>query len=444
MELVSDHILEETRYNTPKYAEIYPRMASEPLSRPSDFMAGHPFAHYRKLREEAPVAWTALPGKMRGFWAVTRYEDIKTVELNPDIYSSERGSINMALPPKHLRFPKKLMPAAMNSLINLDAPRHMELRLQQKDFFIPRYVATLKERVGAHIDDLLDNLEAEAKANDGVADFAKIFSEKLPLFTLCEMLGVDEANRPKITQWMHYLEMAQQVVASPWGTFVKDPLFIPRYIKNVNAMFEYGERVMADRRANPRDDLLTVIAQSTLGGEALPQDYLDGSWLLIIFAGNDTTRNSLSGTLRLLTENPDQRQSLLDDSNLIPKMLQEALRLVSPVIHMRRTALSDTVLNGQKIAKDEKVILWFGAANRDPDVFPDPNRFDILRENAAKHFAFGHGPHKCLGSRIALMQLELAYRKILDRFPNIHWTGEQRIAPNSFVHAISSLKVRLR
>jgi len=110
---------------------------------------------------------------------------------------------------------------------------------------------------------------------------------------------------------------------------------------------------------------------------------------------------------------------------------------------MRRTAAQDTELAGQKIAKDEKVILWFGAANRDPDVFENPDRFDILRPNAAKHFAFGHGPHKCLGSRIALLQLRLAYEKILDRFPNITWTGEQTLAPSNFVHGISSLKVRL-
>ena len=113
-------------------------------------------------------------------------------------------------------------------------------------------------------------------------------------------------------------------------------------------------------------------------------------------------------------------------------------------MHMRRTAIEDTELAGQKIAKDEKVVLWFGAANRDPEIFENPDEFNILRPNAAKHFAFGHGPHKCLGSRIAQLQLRIAYKKILDRFPNITWTGEQTIAPNNFVHAISSLKVRLK
>lgn len=441
--LVSDYVLEERLQSEPTYARAYPIIEGPDLGRPTTFTTGHPYAHYKALREQAPLSWTALPRKMRGFWAVTRYADIKQVEVNPQIYSSERGSINMGMPPKHLRFPKKLFPAALNSLINLDAPRHMELRLQQKDFFIPRYVATLKEKVGAKVDALLDDLEAKARANDGRADFVKCVSEQLPLYTLCEMLGVDEDDRPKIVRWMHYLEMAQQVVASPWDTFKNDPMFIPRYIKNVREMFAYGEAVMRDRRANPREDLLTVIAQSTLEGEPLSQDYLDGSWLLIIFAGNDTTRNSLSGTMRLLTQFPEEKAKVLADRSLIPNMIQESLRMTAPVIHMRRTAMEDTELNGQKIAKDEKLILWFGAANRDPDIFESPDQFDVARANASKHFAFGHGPHKCLGSRIALLQLHLAYEKILERFPNIKWTGEQTMAPNNFVHAISSLTVEL-
>jgi len=195
-------------------------------------------------------------------------------------------------------------------------------------------------------------------------DFVKLFSQEVPMFTLCEMLGVDEVDRPKIIYWMHYLELAEQFVANPMRMLLRNPLFPRRFTKAIKDMFEYGEAVMADRRANPRKDLLTVIAQSQLGGEDLPQEFLDGSWLLIIFAGNDTSRNSLSGTIRLLTEFQDQRQMVIEDPALIPKMTHEALRLVSPVQYMRRTAMEDTELNGQKIAKDEKVVMWYGAANR--------------------------------------------------------------------------------
>ena len=144
-----------------------------------------------------------------------------------------------------------------------------------------------------------------------------------------------------------------------------------------------------------------------------------------------------------MTEFQDQRRMILSDPSLIPRMSQEALRMVSPVQHMRRTAIEDTEINGQKIAKDEKVVMWYGAANRDPDIFPEPDTFDMMRDNVDKHLAFGHGVHKCLGSRIAQMQLRLSFEKIFERFPNIHWTGEQRIAPNALVHAISSLSVNL-
>ena len=144
-----------------------------------------------------------------------------------------------------------------------------------------------------------------------------------------------------------------------------------------------------------------------------------------------------------MTEFPDQRKMVLEDPSLIPKMSEEALRMVSPVIHMRRTALEDTELNGQKIAKDEKVVLWYGAANRDPSIFPNPDVFDMHRSNVNNHIAFGHGVHKCLGSRIAKMQLRLAFERIFERFPNITWTGKQKISPNPLVHAISSLQVNL-
>jgi cytochrome P450 len=439
LKLISDEILIDSGQQLPNHKATYPTLEGFNFADPAAWTNGHPFDLYRKMREEAPVMWSPGEKDISGFWSITRFDDIKEVELAHSVFSSQRGSINLAVPDrKHWR-PKKLMPAALNSLINLDEPLHKELRMQQSDFFFPAYVATIRDKVGLKIDDLLDEMERKGP----VVDFVKLFSEELPLFTLCEMLGIDEIDRPKVKVWMHHLELASQFLANPWQTFFSEPLFPYRFNPVVNDMFAYGERVMADRRANPRKDLLTVIAQSKLGDELLPQEFLDGSWLLIIFAGNDTSRNSLSGTIRLMTEFPDQRAMVLDDPSLISTMSEEALRMVSPVIHMRRTALEDTQLNGQKIAKDEKLILWYGAGNRDPDIFPNPDTFNMHRDNVEKHIAFGHGVHKCLGSRIAKMQLRLAFERIFDRFPNIHWTGKQTIAPNSLVHAISSLQVNL-
>ena len=439
MKLVSDEILIDNGQINPTYQGAYPVLGGFDLGNPASWTSGHPYDYYKRMREEAPLHWSPGVKGVSGFWSVSRYEDVKAVELAPDVFSSQRGSINLAVIQRDKWRPKKLIPAAFNSLINLDAPDHMEMRIQQKDFFIPAYVAKIRDRVARKIDDLLDEMERKGP----VVDFVKLFSEQVPLFTLCEMLGVDEADRPKIVYWMHYLEMASQYLVNPLQVFMKEPLFPFKFYKTVNDMFAFGEQVMADRRANPREDLLTAIAQSKLQGDELAQEYLDGSWLLIIFAGNDTTRNSLTGTIDLMTRFPDQRQMVLDDPSLIPRMSDEALRMVSPVKHMRRTALKDFELNGQLIAKDEKIAMWYGAANRDPEVFPNPDVFDMMRNNVDKHLAFGHGVHKCLGARIAQMQLRLSYERIFERFPNITPVGKIVYAPNALVNAMSSLKVNL-
>ena len=439
MKLISDEILIDSGQQTPTFDATYPMFDGFNFGDPAAWTKGHPFDVYKKMREQAPVMWSPGEKGLFGIWSLTRYDDIKQTELAHSVFSSQRGSINMAVPDRTQWRPEKLMPAALNSLINMDEPLHREMRMQQSDFFFPAYVATIRDRVATHIDGLLDEMERKGP----VVDFAKMFSEELPLFTLCEMLGVDDRDRPAIKVWMHHLELAAQFLANPWQTFFSEPMFPFRFNRVVTDMFAYGERVMADRRANPREDLLTIIAQSKLNGELLPQEFLDGSWLLIIFAGNDTSRNSLSGTIRLMNEFPDQRAMVLEDPSLIPQMSEEALRMVSPVIHMRRTATEDAEINGQKIAEDEKVVLWYGAANRDPDVFPNPDTFDMHRPNVEKHLAFGHGVHKCLGSRIAKMQLRLAFERIFERFPNITWTGKQTISPNALVHAISSLQVNL-
>jgi cytochrome P450 len=439
MQLISDDILIDTGQQDPMHGAAYPPIGGFQLGNPASWTSGHPWAFYQRLREEAPLHWSPGYRGIDGFWSVTRYDDVKAVELNPQVFSSQRGSINLGVQSRDKWKPKKLIQAALNSLINMDAPMHMEARIQQKDFFIPAYVAKIRDKVSAHMDGLLDEMERKGPE----VDFVKMFAEQVPLFTLCEMLGVDEADRPRIVSWMHYLEMASQYLANPWQTILKEPLFPFRFFNKVEAMFAYGEQVMADRRAHPRADLLTAIARSQISGEALPQEHLDGAWLLIIFAGNDTSRNSLTGTIQLLHDFPDQRQMVLDDPKLIPRMAEEALRLVSPVKHMRRTAVEETELNGQKIAKDEKVVMWYGAANRDPKMFPDPDRFDMMRDNYDKHLAFGHGVHKCLGSRIAQMQLRLSFEKILERFPKIAPVGPVVYAPNALVNAMSSLKVNL-
>jgi cytochrome P450 len=436
LKLVSEAISNDVAGDLPHHDPIYKTPRHVDLASSKPFTKGQPHELFRSLRETSPVAWYPIQD-LQGFWAITRYADVKAIELDPETYSSQAGGINMTYGPPSKRHPR-LHSAALNTLICLDRPSHIHLRMQHRDFFTPDYVAGLKGRVDVEVDRLLDKM-----VKDGpVVNMVNYLSNQLPLFTLCEMLGIDKKDRPKIIKWMHYLELAQAMAEDRMAGFI-NPIFIAKFMYNMRQMFKFGEEILQNRRKNPRKDLLSAIATAEVDGEQLPQEFLDGSWLLILFAGNDTTRNSLSGTMKLLTEFPDQKQKLVDDPSKIANMTSEAIRLVSPVIHMRRTLTKEVELHGQKIAKGEKVLMFYGAANRDPDIFQDPNRFDVDRVNARDHIGFGMGAHVCLGQRIASMQLQSAYTKILERFPNIEWTGEMSISPNNFVHAINRLDVDL-
>lgn len=274
----------------------------------------------------------------------------------------------------------------------------------------------------------------------------RLVSCHLPVFTLREMLGVPEADRGKFVRWIHFLEMAKQIALEqatrPAGEMTPEMLgFIALFKSNVAEMFHYGRAMMKLRRAEPQDNLLTAIARAQVDGEILPDTYLDSFWPLIVFAGNDTTRNSLSGAMRLFTENPDQKARLMGDASLLPNAVHEITRLVSPVIYMPRTTTADVEVAGQRTAEGEKVVMYYGAANREAAIFPDSDRFDIARPNAERNIAFGHGPHICIGRLAAQLQLEESYPQIFRRFPDMRWSGDLEIVPNNFVHAIRRLEV---
>jgi hypothetical protein len=252
---------------------------------------------------------------------------------------------------------------------------------------------------------------------------------------------------------MHYLEMANSFAAERSGATggglegaaadlpPELKMFLDAFQAAVAEMFEYGRHMLHKRRLDPQPDLMSAIARAQVDGELLADEYLDGSWLLIVFAGNDTTRNTISGAMELLTQFPDQKAKLQARPELMPNAVNEIIRMVSPVIYMRRTATRDVVVGGQQIAEGEKVIMYYGSANRDPSVFANPDQFDIERANADKHIAFGYGPHTCIGKRVAQLQLEAVYRQILTRFPDIRQSGPKDVAANNFVYAIRSMPV---
>jgi len=416
---------------------------------------GHPYAAYAKMREEAPVCWhPSGDDNEPGFWALTRHADIRAASLDTTTFSSQKGGILIGYGPPEQRHPQ-LFKASVDTMICLDAPAHIQLRKEHMPFFTPGHVAALKikvdEKVKALLDDALaaldgkaERMAASAKLPEGQIDLVEYLSAELPLFTLSEILGVPEADRPKLVDWMHYLEVAGDVMTRLRGgaeMTADDMAFFGSFMGKVDEMFAYGRAILQERRRNPQNDLLSAIAHMEVDGEKLSDEYLDGSWLLIVFAGNDTTRNSISGTMKLLTENPEAKARVIADPSLLPGMVDEAIRCVTPVIHMRRTATRDTELGGQKIGEGEKIVMWYGAANRDPAVFTDPDVFDITRKNSGDHLAFGMGAHLCIGKRVAQMQLESAYRQILARAPDLGYAGGIDMAPNNFVVAIRGLPV---
>ena len=442
MKLISDMVETDTRKG-PAHAPIYP-ICPAALWDPDLFRKGPPLSDFAWMRANAPVAWCDEPGERAGFWTVTRYDDVMRVNGDAATFSSQKGGILMA----HVgRAESQLARASLDAMINMDAPAHLQLRREHMPYFTPAYLRALTDKIEAETSRLLD-----AIAPLGRCDLVPNFSAQLPLFTLCEILGVPPADRPKFLTWMHFLELANSFAAERAGSVqgadvAADDLppetraFIEAFKAAIDEMFEYGRDMLHKRRADPQPDLMSAIARAQLDGEFLTDEYLDGSWLLIVFAGNDTTRNTLSGVAGLLTDFPEEKAKLIARPELLAGAVNEFIRLVSPVIYMRRTATRDVEIAGQKIAGGEKVIMYYGSANRDAAVFPDPDRMDVTRANADKHVAFGYGPHTCIGKRVAQIQLETAYRQILARFPDIRQSGPSEAAPNNFVYAIKSMPV---
>ena len=440
------------KINSPKYNLKFPFERNFDLTDLMLFTKGdEPYQHFANLRNNAPVYFheTGPEDSEPGFWVLTKYKDIEFVSKNQEIFSSQLAGGTALTHGFEQQDDLPLYRSTMDHMLSLDGMLHLSMRNPHMSFFNPKYVSNLRKKVELKVDHLLDQIAPLGRCN-----LVEAVSAEVPMFTLCEMLGVPEEDRPKIIEWMKFLEMAQLIAATQAAEkgdiefseehtqAAPDPALIEMFTNMVAEMFDYGRTILESRRKDPKDDLLSVIANIEVEGEKLPNEYLDGSWLLIIFAGNDTTRNSISGTMNLLSENPDQKNLVLNDKSLLPNMVHESIRMVSPVRYMRRTTKCDTQIGDQEIGPNEKVSLWYGAANRDPEIFTNPDKFDVTRENSKKHLAFGYGRHLCLGKHTANMQLEVVYEKIFSRFPEMEQDGEMILTPNNFVNAIQDVPVK--
>ena len=437
--------------NKPLYEPVTKYQRNFDLTDVFLFEKGQPYEEYKQLRENSPVHFheAGIGDSEPGFWVLTKYDDIEFVSRNQQIFSSQLASgTTLTLGYSQEVSIDQLFRSALDHMLGTDDKLHLSMRNPHMKFFTPKYVEELRKKVSLKVTELLDGIAPLGKCN-----LVDSISSELPIFSLSEILGVPEEDRSKIKEWMTFLEMAQVVGATQAAeknnielnedqqASAPDPAMIAMFTNIVKEMFDYGRDILLKRRKDPKDDLLSVIANMEVDGEKLPDEYLDGSWLLIIIAGNETTRNSISGTIKLLTENPDQKEKLINNMELLPNMVNESIRLISPVIYMRRTTKEETLIGDQKIGPQEKVVLYYGAANRDPDIFKNPDAFDIERENAKKHLAFGYGRHLCLGKHMANMQLAEVYKQILARFPDMQQSDDWKVVPNNFTHSISEMPV---
>ena len=393
------------------------------------FIDGQPFDTFKRLRKEAPIYWHEESLDFEpGFWALTKHEDIIKVSKDPLTFSSAVGGHLMTMGDPEVVDPSAVA-AIIGNMIGMDPPDHQIYRKMVAPSFTPKAIRALEVDMRAKIKELLENVEGKGEFN-----FVTEISEQLPLWVLCEMMGIPESERPKIRDLVNNLTDA---------SIQQDPNNSFQIWVNYMELFKMGRDMIEERRKNPTDDLMSVVANTKVEGGELPPELLDGFFLLMVIAGNETTRNTLTGGLMALTENPEERQKLINDPSLISNATDEMLRWVTSVIYFRRTATKDTKIRGQDIKAGDKIVMWYGSANRDEEIFPDGHLFKVDRENAKRHLAFGAGEHLCLGNRLGHMQIRILFEELLARYPNIHATADPVRIPSNFLAGISELKVSL-
>lgn len=381
------------------------------------------------LRQHDPVR-QIKPEGFAPFWSITRYADIKAIEANRAFICDPRPTLAPVMVTqaiealtgrKHL----------VRSLVQMDDPDHRAYRMLTQGWFMGSNLRRLQGR----IDELARQSVDQLLAFDGQCDFVKDVAMWYPLRVIMSVLGVPEKDEP------YMLKLTQELFGAADPDVQRS--FEITDINNVIIDFErYFAGITADRRANPTDDVATVIANATINGKPIPVNDANGYYIIIATAGHDTTSASTAGGLLALLQNPDEFARLRSDvERYLPTFIDEAIRWVTPVRHFMRTATEDTEVGGQLISKGESVILWYPSANRDESVFTAPFEFRVDRTDA-KQLAFGFGAHVCLGQHLARMEMTALFKELLRRVKHIELAGEPRYTQSTFVGGLKNLPIR--
>ncbi|HVU71542.1 MAG TPA: cytochrome P450 [Mycobacteriales bacterium] len=381
-----------------------------------------PLEKWARLRAEEPVFHHPDPEQPHGFWAVTSHADVEFVSRNAEIFSSAaRGSLSTEIPEEDLQLTKTL-------LINMDAPEHTRQRGLVNRGFTPRLIGKLEERIG----DVCQQIVADAVAK-GEGDFVTLCSAELPLIVICELMGVPQEDRHRVFAW------SNKMIGHDDPEFGND-----REVSQqaMTEMFIYANELAEVKRKQLQDDIVSKLLTPDEAGEVLSELEFDIFFLLLAVAGNETTRNAISGGMRALVEHPDQWERLKADRSLVPTAADEIVRWVSPVMQFRRTAMKDVELGGAQIKAGDKILIYYPSANRDEKVFENPDTFDVGR-NPNPHLGFGGGgPHFCLGRHLAKLEIEQILYALLDQVEKVEIIGEVRRLRSNFINGIKEMPVK--
>jgi len=400
----------------PTLADVTPVDLSDSRS----YVPGVPHAWLAYLRRHDPVHWQDEDGGP-GFWAVTRYEDCVTVNRDYERFSSAaRGTMPFEMPDEDVAQQGLMM-------LNMDPPLHTRYRRLVNKGFTPRMVRDLEANIHRVTDAIIDQVIVK-----GEADFVTDLSAELPLQVIAELLGVPPDDRHRMFEW------SNRMVGN------EDPEYQTQAEEALHAAMElyaYAAELFATKRVDPHADLMSVLTTVEVEGEQLSEMELELFFLLLTVAGNETTRNLMSGAMDTFFQHPDQWQRLRDDRSLLPRAVDEMLRFVSPVMNFRRTAMCDVTLSGTEIKAGDKVVFFHASANRDEDVFAEADTFDIGRD-PNPHIAFGGGgPHFCLGANLARMEIRVMFEHLLDRMPDIRRRGDLQRLQSQFINGVKHLPV---
>ena len=375
-----------------------------------------------KLRHERPIAWHQHPDSGKGFWSIMRFDDVAAATRDWETFSSAYG-IQAMMDPEDMSYM-----AATRSMISTDPPRHTKLRSVVNRGFTPKMIAKAEGAVRERARQIVD-----AIAPKGQAEFVTEVADALPVAIICDMMGVPEGDRPKL------LDLTNRLLAGGDKEFggTRESL-----MQAAAELRDYGLWLGKQRLAHPENDLATVLVHAEVDGEAMPPEDLGPFVLLLIAAGNETTRTAISQGMWAFTQYPDEKRKWQADlDGRSASAVEEIIRWASPVMHMRRTVTRDTTFAGVPMLKDQKIVMWYISANRDEKYFPEPYRFDVTR-TPNEQGAFGTGgAHFCLGAHLARREVTAMFVELFRRLPDIRATAEPEKLRSNFIRGIKRLPV---